>query len=298
MKKHSTLNKNENEILWCTLTIKGIRHLFGLIYRAEYTNLLKTDDEGNTEMESLLQATQDHNLILIGDTNCDTSAMAPSKPTKTLLKITEEYGLKQQIDKPTRFNEKNATTIDHIFTRNHSLIKKTGTCEGISDHCGIYGIISKDPEEKQDDFIRCRSFKNFDENLFKEDIKQRVEDSNYKQHMTNKDLNAAFNTWLEVIKTVSDEHAPWKEFKRQNKNKHIPWYTKELEQIKERKNMYLKLYRLYRNPEDLELYKVAKNNQTHMKRALKRQYFKEKINNYDGDSKKIWTLLKDVTNLN
>ena len=72
MKKHATLNKDENEILWCTLTIKGKRHLIGLIYRAEYTHLLEEDEEGSTEFERLLQATMDHNIMLIGDTNCDT----------------------------------------------------------------------------------------------------------------------------------------------------------------------------------------------------------------------------------
>ena len=83
---HNSLNKNENEILWCTLTIKSTRHLFGLIYRADYTTLLSSDEEGNTEFESLLQATQDYNLILIGDTNCDTSDETPSKATQTLVK--------------------------------------------------------------------------------------------------------------------------------------------------------------------------------------------------------------------
>ena len=194
MKKHTTLNKAENEILWCTLTINGIRHLIGLIYRAEYTNLLDIDDEGSTEIERLLQSTQDHNLILIGDTNCDTSTLTPSRSTQTLLKTTEEYGLQQQINKPTRFNDKTATTIDHIFIRNNDLIKKTGTCEGISDHCSIYCIISKDTEQKPDDLVRCRTFKNFDENMFREGIEKQIEDSNYKHHMMNKNLDSAFNT--------------------------------------------------------------------------------------------------------
>ena len=297
MKKHSTLNKDDNEILWCTLTMKGKRHLFGLIYRAEYTTLLNTDGEGNTEMESLLQATQDYNLILIGDTNCDTSDSAPSKQTQTLLKITEEYGLHQQIKKPTRFNEKTETTIDHIFTRNQDLIKKTGTCEGISDHTGIYCIVNKEIDTKDDEEVRCRSFKNFDETQFQDDIVKHVNESSYNQHIMNKDVNSAFNTLLEVIKTVADEHAPWKHFKRGNKNKHIPWFNQELKDITERKNMYLKLYRLYRNPEDQQAYRAAKNKQTHTKRALKRQYYKEKIQNYDGDSKKIWSVLKQETSL-
>ena len=298
MKKHNTLNRDENEILWCTLTMKGKRHLFGLIYRPEYTTLLDADGDGNTEIESLLQATLDYNLTLIGDTNCDTSSQTPSKPTQTLIKTTEEYGLSQHIMKPTRFNENSATTIDHIFTRNSEFIKKTGTCEGISDHSGIYCIVSKDCDSNEVEEVRCRSFKNFDETQFRDDIVKHIEESSYKQHIINKDINSAFNTWLEVIRRVSDQHAPWKQFRRGNNHDHIPWFNRELKAVTEKKNMYLKLYRLFRNPEDLVAYKKAKNEQTHMKRGLKRKYYKEKIENFDGDSKKLWSILKEVTNLN
>ena len=114
--------------------------------------------------------------------------------------------------------------------------------------------------------------------------------------MKNKNINAAFDTWLETIKNVADEHAPWKEFKRKKENVHIPWFTKELHDAADRKNRYLKLYRLFRNPEDLMLYRKAKNTQTHMKRALKRKYYKEKIDKYDGESKRNWDILKEVTN--
>ena len=299
MKKHETLNKDQNEILWCTLTIKGTRYLTGLIYRAEYTNLLDADGEGSTEFESLLQITVHHNLLLIGDTNCDTSTQNPSRNTQTLMKIADDYGLEQHIIKPTRFNDKSATTIDHIFTRNKvsDLIVKTGTCEGISDHCGIYCII-KTERETSEETIRCRSFKNFNEDQFKEDIKRNIQESPFQQQMENKNINDAFNTFIDAIKRAADDHAPWREFKRNKQKKHIPWYTKELVEVSKRKNMYLQLYRLYRDPEDLQLYKLAKNEQTHLKRALKRKYYKEKIENYDGDCKKLWSLLKEVTNTN
>ena len=59
--------------------------------------------------------------------------------------------------------------------------------------------------------------------------------------------------------------------------------------------MYLKLFKLYRNPEDKKAYKAAKNHQTHLKRRSKRAYYKEKINSFTGDSKKMWNILHDIT---
>ena len=297
IKVHGTLNSDKNELLWCTIWLKGKQYLICLIYRAEYTSLLEATETGESEIENLLQATMDYNLLMIGDTNCDVQNENPSKSTKTLISITEEYGLKQLINQPTRFNKNSATTIDHIFTRDEQLVKEAGTCEGISDHCGIYCIVKAD-KNSQKETIRCRSFKEFNEINFQKDITEAIAQSSYHHHMQNEDLNKAFDAWISVIKNISDIHAPWKEFTRNNNKKHNPWYTQELEEIKDQKNRSLQLYRLYRNPDDLEVYKRAKNLQTHLTRSLKRAYYKEKINNFEGNSRKIWQILKEVTNKN
>ena len=68
-----------------------------------------------------------------------------------------------------------------------------------------------------------------------------MEESSFKQHIQNKDINSAFNTWLEVLRRVSDQHAPWKQFRRGNNHDHIPWFNRELKAVTEKKNMYLKL---------------------------------------------------------
>ena len=55
------------------------------------------------------------------------------------------------------------------------------------------------------------------------------------------------------------------------------------------------MHRLYGLWTDLRLVKAITNNITHLKRKLKRAYFTDRIEKYDGDPKKIWTILKDVT---
>ena len=298
IRTHITLNSDKNEILWCTLSLKGKQHLIGLIYRANYTSLLEKDEKGDSEMETLLQATADYsNMIIMGDTNCDTRSPNPSKETNIMLKITDEYGLKQLIDKPTRFNKTSATTIDHIYTRNDETVVKSGTCHGISDHSGIYCVVKAD-KNPNIETKRCRSFQNFNEEEFQNDLTTAIQNSNFNLHMDNEDLNSAFNTWLHAIKYTSDIHAPWKEFKRTQKTNHIPWYSKELDELKDQKNRSLRLYRLYRNPDDLAVYKRTKNIQTHLKRSLKREYYKNKIDSFDGNPRKIWQVLKDVTDRN
>ena len=148
----TSLTNPQSETLWCTLKTPSTKYLIGIIYRASYTTLLSTDMEGNTEMEEMLQKTLHHNLIIIGDLNCDTSNPKPDHETKTLLNLANEYQLKQLIEKPTRFCDSISTTIDHIWIRDSSLIRKAGTCEGLSDHCGLYAYIQtcstkEEPEE-------------------------------------------------------------------------------------------------------------------------------------------------------
>ena len=126
-----------DEILCCNLFTQTAKHHIIFIYRANYTDLLKSDKEGNTKMENILQKNTNEDTIIIGDLNCDTSTTTPSNETHRLKTLCNEYKFKQQIDKPTRIGEKTATTIDHIWIRNNDLITKTGTCEGLSDHSGI-----------------------------------------------------------------------------------------------------------------------------------------------------------------
>ena len=292
------MNDNRNEILWCTLKMKKSKYLVGVIYRGSYTDLLNTDTKGNTEMEELLHKAADRNLILIGDLNCDTSKAEIDKDadTRKLMSLAEEYELKQLIKKPTRFSDNTATTIDHIWVRDDTLVRKAGTCPGLSDHCGIYAYIREklDVEEKH---IRCRNFKSFNTHEYREDIEKNVKASNFQAEIENKDVNAAFNSWINALKEAADKHAPWKEFKKKM-TPNIPWLSKEIEEIRGSKNMYLKLYRLYRKPEDYKLYKIAKNKQTHLTRNCKREYYSQKITDFTGDPKKMWNILNDITNRN
>ena len=284
-----------DEILCCNLFTQTSKHSITFIYRANYTDLLKCDKDGNTKMENILQRNTDEDSIIIGDLNCDTNTETPTKETQQLKTLCKEYKLKQQITQPTRISEKTATTIDHIWIRNNNLITKTGTCEGLSDHCGIYAFIDKNLGKAEPQEITYRDFRSFNEEIYRQDIVNNVKSSKFHLYLENKNLNKAFDTWLTAIKQSADDNAPIITRTKKDNSKQIPWFTKELEEITKRKNMYLKLYRLYQLPEDKEAYKAAKNHQTHLKRKNKREYYKEKINNFTGDSKKMWNILHDIT---
>ena len=94
---------------------------------------------------------------------------------------------------------------------------------------------------------------------------------------------------------MADQHAPLKEMKKTKKKTHIPWATSELDELLAERNNYLKLYRLYGCMTDSKIVKSLNNRITHLKRKLKKIYYTKKIETYEGDPKKMWKILKEVT---
>ena len=62
-----------------------------------------------------------------------------------------------------------------------------------------------------------------------------------------------------------------------------------------KKSKNLQLYRLQGLYTDLNIVKTLSNKITHLKRKLKRAFYRDKIQAYDGDPKKMWKILKEVT---
>ena len=124
-----------------------------------------------------------------------------------------------------------------------------------------------------------------------------VNASKFRETIENREVDKAFTIWINIMMKAADKHAPWKEFKRKKEQSYIPWFNQDINNITKTKNMYLKLYQMYNRPEDKRLYKIAKNKQTHLKRKYKREYYTSKITQYEGESSKMWSILKEVTNL-
>ena len=61
------------------------------------------------------------------------------------------------------------------------------------------------------------------------------------------------------------------------------------------KTKRLKLYWLDGYFTDLKIVKSITNKITHLKRKLKRQFYRDKIQEYEGKAKKMWKVLQEIT---
>ena len=102
--------------------------MLGTIYRAEYTDILKSEGHDSILEENIRKAAEiTDNIIVTGDFNID--MLDPeSKDTQALKDSYEDYNLEQHILKPNRGNKSNLkpSIIDHIWASSASnLIKST-----------------------------------------------------------------------------------------------------------------------------------------------------------------------------
>ena len=114
--------------------------------------------------------------------------------------------------------------------------------------------------------------------------------------METENVNEATERWIDIFSSTANRHAPIKEGIKNIKRKYIPWFTSELKEMIEEKNRRLKLYWMDGFLSDLNIVKEISNKITHLKRKLKKIFYHDKISKFEGDPKKMWNILKEVTN--
>ena len=302
-KKHLKVRKIINtsaleETLW--IEVKGKPNFtVGIIYRASYTDLL-TEKEDGTPLEAQMNKIINRNqrVIILGDLNCDTEASKPDASTRTLHDVFDGQSMQQLIKKPTRIDPKKntKTTIDHIWTMTDSnFVKEAGTVEGVSDHTGIYAIINITQTKPEPEIIRYRCYKSYIPLSFNKDLEQALEDPQLTDLINAEKVNEANDRWMEIFLATADKHAPMIEKKITEKNKYIPWFSKDLQELIKEKSKRLKLYWLDGFFTDLKIVKSLSNKIIHLKRKLKRTYYRDKVDEYSGEPKKMWQILKELT---
>ena len=271
--------------------------MLGVVYRANYTDLINDDVETKIE-ENIRKASEISNqLIITGDFNIDILDER-NKNTEILNNIYESYGLNQIINKATRIDKttQKPTIIDHIWCSVDSqLIKTSGTFMGISDHLGVYMKINRNKPVPPASTITYRDYKNYDAEALRSTLQTNLNESSLQSHLQNADVMSATETLVKIIQETVNIFAPLVEKNLKNKPKHIPWFTNELKEMIKTKNELLQDYFSY----GLEAYKnrlkSISNSITSLKRNLKKSYITEKLEEADGDGKKCWKLINSIT---
>ena len=111
-------------------------------------------------------------MYLMGDFNRD---LMQGNIKQSWLEYMESFGLHQIVNMPTRVTDQSATLIDHIYSNTYANVLTSVVPKlGLSDHFPVF--VSRKTNGASDVknthyTISYRSFKNFDENKFIDELK-------------------------------------------------------------------------------------------------------------------------------
>ena len=142
---------------------------------------------------------------ILGDLNCDLIAPNITSHTSKLIQLLDIYQLKQLIKEPTRVTETTETLIDHIITNSQESLTHWGSIStSISDHSLIYSVRKIGIPRGPPKVIESRSFKNFNEASFLDDIRSTA----WPLPVSGDDINLVWEEWKLKLVSILNRHAP------------------------------------------------------------------------------------------
>ena len=229
------------------------------------------------------------NSILTGDFNCDFAKISvPGSSSKRLQHLCAGYNFSQQIKTPTRITEHSSTIIDLTFTNIPSKLKCGVEVVSVADHLMNYTCIPFKCPSHQHRYVTARCYKNLDTNNLIVDVQ------NIPWHIIEafEDIDDCWNIWKSLFLNVVNQHAPLRKFRA--KKSICKWYSKDIEDIKNLRDEYHTRAIDSEDPHAWAVYRKLRNRCTNMTRDAKKKYYETSINNCSGNSKDMWTVLKNL----
>lgn len=226
---------------------------------------------------------------ILGDLNCDLISSNIAPHTSKLIDLLDNYQLCQLIEQPTRITEETKTLIDHVITNNKESLTHYGVfITSFSDHNLIFAVRKIGIRRGSPRFIETRSFKNFNETKFIEDIKNTV----WPTPNNSNDINIVWEDWKTTMQIILDRHAPCR-IKR-IRNKPSPWINLEIKREMYARNLLKKKAIKSNSSADWLLFKQKKNTVNQLVRRTKKCYYKDEIKNSSGNPKETWKVLNNL----
>jgi hypothetical protein len=240
--------------------------------------------------DSLAKIEPGSEFYILGDLNIDTK-QEKSSLLSNYVNLLNMYGCSQLITEATRVTPGSATILDHIITNVSDKIKDSGVINsGFSDHLMTFcsrGKVAGFPSEAI--IKKVRSFKNYSVARLNDELKK----INWDAVLSSTDVNFCLSEFNRLFKLAVDSVAPVRDVKVKQKTE--PWMSAQiLSGIKERDRL---LSKFKKERSNLALYRdfcrVRNAVQRDIKMA-KSNYLRLKLEQSNGDSKKLWKQLKSL----
>ena len=202
------------------------------------------------------------------------------------------FGVSQLVVGPTRHMKgQKSAGLDHLYT---NIPNKITNVEkhfwGSSDHMFISAIRKSKSINCSPQYIRKRSYKHFDEHLFKRTIRK----IGWLDVYLSEDVNIALNMFTEKILNILDVMAPLKTF--QVRRKHNPWISNDTLQMMKERNQLQEIASKSNSNADWEKFRQVRNKVNNKLRYEEKYYQRKRLSETRGDSLKSWQVVKSILN--
>ena len=229
-------------------------------------------------------------FYILGDINIDLKHCGDHEATKSYIDMLFSNMCCPIITKATRVTDSTATIIDHIYSNCvidqelHSGVIK----DNISDHFPVFVSTSQKAPKNIIQRKLVRDYKNFNEEAYLNDVQ------NIKIDTLN-DSNEYYKELMKNLNQIFDKHAPLKRQSiRQAKLSLKPWLTPGImKSIQKKRKMYSSHF-LNGNPIQRKNFKTYNNSLNRVKELSKRNYYKQKFKECEGNMKETWNLVNET----
>ena len=238
---------------------------------------------------------ENHELLIMGDLNCDISKFPLDFNARKLQLLSSLYQLNQLIDEPTRVTSTSATLIDLIFTNKKQNIMQTGVVHiGISDHSLIYVVRKFCLPKSRESTKYVRNFKNFDAEDFRRDISQIP----WESVSSHDNPNVCWKIWQSHYLKVLDRHAPLRHIRIRANS--LPWITQKIKEQMRSRDFHKKRAVKHNSEIHWSKYREIRNKLHQEMRLAKKSYFCDKIKicAQTRDLGKSWSLINNLLGKN
>ena len=141
----------------------------------------------------------------------------------------------------------------------------------ISDHHLVYASLKERAVQHKTRILKVRSYKNFIEETFKEDLKM----APWHVDESFESVDEQYKYWEALLNRIVDDHLPTRDIKVSAHN--VPYMMREWKNAIKAKRGFSKKFGKNPTPENFELKRKWRNEATKERRKAIRQYWKKNI---------------------
>ena len=232
--------------------------------------------------------------FIFSDSNID--LLKVSNNSMQYLEISTCYGFLPIITKATRFQGSSFSAIDHIFSNVEKASFRTGVItDQLSDHmytfCEIEHLAV--PKKTTSRFIEKRIFNDESMQAFNSALLAQ----SWTKVVNSLTSDEAYNEFLCIFSQLYELYFPFvkKKINKTNSPRNS-FMTSGLLISRARKLLLAKQCKFYPTNENIELYKNYRNLFNKILRKSKALYYSKRIEKCGNQSKKLWEVLREITN--